>query len=280
MLHQAVVLSGVGERVTIELMADHEPDHAMVDHHEPDRPAVLGLIDLSSQVDFQVVALGLVFVYAAFIRRDRFGSSALDRQQKKAQLTELNASNTKPHVFVLLAAFQLLLVVVVSLCVDALKNFMVVGISAIMSHVFGYLLSEWSGTGMFFDLTGEVTLVVVFLYAYLNIGRPSLRQHLAFFLAGMWAVRLGVFLFWRIVARNGNDWRFNNLILANGRTFSLFCWVCQGTWIWLLGFCLWLLAGVGSEGVHPSADAQLGCVRVQFGCACVCSRVLLLLACW
>jgi len=77
-------------------------------------------------------------------------------------------------------------------------------------------------------------------WSYLHIagGTPSPRQQLCTALSLLWCLRLGVFLFNRIL-RRGADWRFDKLITEP--SYNGFAWVSQGTWVWLQGMCLWQL---------------------------------------
>lgn len=76
-------------------------------------------------------------------------------------------------------------------------------------------------------------------FSFLQIpGEPSPRQQLCTALALVWCLRLGWFLFARIL-RRGSDWRFDKLIIEPA--YNFFAWVSQGTWIWLQGMCLWQL---------------------------------------
>ena len=244
---------------------------------------MLSLANILASPHLQVTAAVLLVVYLIFIRRDAFGKSSLDLTQKKAQSDEMDHTNTKPLTFVCLSVVQPLFVVAVSMYyLDRFGDFTLIGTLAIGAHLAGFALSVATGSDMFFDLTGEVTFASVVAVEYFTIPNPSRRQELAFGLTGVWVLRLGCaflflhpaggyfvcfccvycpplldhwallsivksyfwaryFLFARIVRRGGRDWRFDKLV--KGGAYNAFGWVSQGTWIWLNGFCLWLLAG-------------------------------------
>lgn len=122
-------------------------------------------------------------------------------------------------------------------------------------------------TEKFFDLTGSISYISVVLLALLLIPTVDGR---AWLLAGMvivWAVRLGAFLFRRILAA-GEDRRFREIKTSFAR--FLLTWTLQGLWVTLslaaalaamtsdfrvelggiavLGFLVWL-AGLSIEAI-------------------------------
>lgn len=83
-------------------------------------------------------------------------------------------------------------------------------------------------TEMFFDLTGSISYISVILLALLITPNIDAR---AWLLAGMvivWAVRLGAFLFRRILAA-GEDRRFREIKQSFVR--FLLTWTLQGLWV-------------------------------------------------
>lgn len=126
-------------------------------------------------------------------------------------------------------------------------------------------------TERFFDLTGSITYLAGFTLAILLSPNPDARALLLFALVGIWAIRLGGFLFRRI-SRVGADDRFDEIKPSFLRFLSV--WTLQGLWVtvtgaaalagitsiarreldvWaLVGFLVWLF-GFGIEVV---ADAQ------------------------
>ena len=151
----------------------------------------------------------------------------------------------------------------------------VVAAVAMIAHVAMGLLSFYVlRTNMYFDLTGEVTMLLLIAHRYAASARTP-RQARVAGCALLWCARLGYFLFARIVRRPGHtDFRFDNLL--KGAAYNLFGWCAQATWIWLQGFCLWALFASPAEaaGAPLSAGDVLGCATfaVGFGIEVVADR--------
>ncbi|MDK2980840.1 MAG: hypothetical protein PWQ55_1187 [Chloroflexota bacterium] len=126
-------------------------------------------------------------------------------------------------------------------------------------------------TEKFYDLTGSLTYIIVTLAALVLSGSIDARSYILAGMVVVWALRLGTFLFRRIL-RSGKDDRFD-AIKSNFLRFLL-TWTMQGLWVsftaaaalaaisaqlkvtldgaaWI-GLLVWL-AGLGIEAV---ADAQ------------------------
>jgi steroid 5-alpha reductase family enzyme len=109
-------------------------------------------------------------------------------------------------------------------------------------------------TEMFFDLTGSITYISVVLLALLL--SPSVDER-SWLLAGMviiWAVRLGTFLFRRILAA-GEDRRFREIKQSFPR--FLLTWTLQGLWV-TFSLAAGLAAITASLRVVPGIVATLG----------------------
>eukprot|EP01044_Picomonas_judraskeda_P000753 COSAG03_NODE_36_length_17658_cov_56.766900_10_plen_626_part_00 len=177
-------------------------------------------------------------------------SSFLDRLQKDAQASELDHTNTSPLTFLCLTLIQL------PVC-HHLATWM--GLPTytawipILSHILGFVWGHYVlHSDKWFDVWGECTLFVTFVYSHYDISRrqePSTRQCLATALALLWTTRLGIFLGWRIIQR-GSDWRFTKLI-EGGPAYNVFGWVSQGTWIFLQGMAIWVVHH-GPDGTSNS----------------------------
>lgn len=99
-------------------------------------------------------------------------------------------------------------------------------------------------TERFFDLTGSVTYIALAILALLV--SPS-RSALSVLMAAMvviWAVRLGTFLFRRVL-RSGGDDRFDEILKAPPRLFMT--WTLQGLWIALTGLAAWIVISSGGD---------------------------------
>jgi steroid 5-alpha reductase family enzyme len=155
-------------------------------------------------------------------------SSWLDKAQRNTQRNELDGTNTPGIVFWLLTASQIPVVTLLAWCWEIPQ---LVAHFSMASHAFGSVLSWFVvGDAMFFDVWGEVSIAIAFVISYWQVDEPTPRQRLCTFLAAVWVARLGGFLGWRILVR-GWDWRFAKLM--DGLGYNMFCFVCQGTWIFL-----------------------------------------------
>jgi steroid 5-alpha reductase family enzyme len=83
-------------------------------------------------------------------------------------------------------------------------------------------------TEAFFDLTGSITYLTVVWVAVLLRPGADARSFLLVALVSIWALRLGTFLFRRILAA-GSDPRFDELKLSFARFLTV--WTVQGLWV-------------------------------------------------
>ncbi len=108
-------------------------------------------------------------------------------------------------------------------------------------------------TERYFDLTGSLTYLSVVACA-VALGSRDPRALLLALLVGVWALRLGTFLFRRI-RREGADRRFDALKPSFPR--FLLTWTLQGLWVFLTVSCA--LAAITAEDEVPlGALAALG----------------------
>lgn len=90
-------------------------------------------------------------------------------------------------------------------------------------------------TEKYFDLTGSITYLFS-VSALLNItGTTKITDIIVVFCVAVWAVRLGLFLFNRIV-NDGEDKRFRNIKPNFTRFFMT--WTLQGTWVSMCLLCV------------------------------------------
>uniref|UniRef100_A0A8C5LMK5 Steroid 5-alpha reductase C-terminal domain-containing protein n=1 Tax=Leptobrachium leishanense TaxID=445787 RepID=A0A8C5LMK5_9ANUR len=85
-------------------------------------------------------------------------------------------------------------------------------------------------TEKFYDLAGSGTFVLLAHVSLRWIGTKYLRQQIQTGLITLWGIRLGLFLFLRIL-RDGRDKRFNGVRDDPG-TFFIY-WTVQGLWIFI-----------------------------------------------
>jgi len=83
-------------------------------------------------------------------------------------------------------------------------------------------------TEKFYDLTGSLTYLTVSISAVLLSESPDARAWLLMALVIIWAVRLGSFLFTRVL-KSGKDSRFDEIKPSLPR--FLLAWTLQGLWI-------------------------------------------------
>ena len=110
-------------------------------------------------------------------------------------------------------------------------------------------------TERYFDLTGSLTYLSVVACA-VALGNRDPRALLLAVLVGVWALRLGTFLFRRI-RREGADRRFDTLKPSFPR--FLLTWTLQGLWVFLTVACA-LAAITAADGRPLGALAALGTV--------------------
>ncbi len=107
-------------------------------------------------------------------------------------------------------------------------------------------------TERYFDLTGSLTYLSVVACA-VAAGSRDVRALLLALLVGVWALRLGTFLFRRI-RREGADRRFDSLKPDFAR--FLLTWTLQGLWVFLTVSCA--LAAMTAPARPLGALAALG----------------------
>jgi len=99
-----------------------------------------------------------------------------------------------------------------------------------------------------FDITGEISVFFVVLTSVLVNGAYSPRQLISTFLVLVWDIRLGYFLFKRILVRGG-DWRFDEM--NDFKVYTLFCWSSQPVWLVYTVIPLMLLHASPTEANGP-----------------------------
>jgi len=89
-------------------------------------------------------------------------------------------------------------------------------------------------TEHYFDLTGSLTHITLIVVALLGSSRVDLRSILVSAMVGVWAVRLGSFLFLR-ARKTGGDGRFDTIKHHPATFFSW--WSLQALWVFVTGSC-------------------------------------------
>ncbi|MDH3483014.1 MAG: DUF1295 domain-containing protein [Myxococcales bacterium] len=103
-------------------------------------------------------------------------------------------------------------------------------------------------TERFYDLVGSLTYLAVTTFAIVSTYSDDTRSIALGILVGVWAVRLGSFLFRRIRS-DGSDGRFDEIKMSASR--FLVAWTLQGLWVFLT-LCAALAA------ITTTASSNLG----------------------
>lgn len=115
--------------------------------------------------------------------------------------------------------------------VGSVPVFAMCGLLAFAVNWLAFIPSNTAQTEKYYDLTGSITYVTVTLVAVLLSGGLDARAWIAAFMVIVWTLRLGVFLFRRIVQSEGRDGRFDEIKVDPVRFFS--AWTIQGLWVLL-----------------------------------------------
>ena len=113
----------------------------------------------------------------------------------------------------------------------------VFALCALLAYVINwvvYVPSSRAKTEKYFDLTGSVTYLAVIVVALLLSDDLDARAAIVAAMVGVWALRLGSFLF-RRVRRDGRDGRFDEIKVDPLRFFMT--WTLQGLWVLLTVAC-------------------------------------------
>lgn len=104
-------------------------------------------------------------------------------------------------------------------------------------------------TEKYYDLIGSLTYLSTLAISVfvLPISKISVRQMIVTSCAGIWAIRLGSFLFYRIHTSGGTDSRFTEMKKDWGK--FLIAWTIQGAWVFIT--LLSVLVANQSEDTEP-----------------------------
>ena len=97
-------------------------------------------------------------------------------------------------------------------------------------HWLVFLPSFVFQTEHYFDLTGALSYLATLAVAYIAYPQMGLRSMLICAMIGIWALRLGTFLFLR-VKKDGKDRRFDEIKKSFFR--FLFTWTLGGAWVFI-----------------------------------------------
>jgi steroid 5-alpha reductase family enzyme len=117
-----------------------------------------------------------------------------------------------------------------SVQVGGFPVFAVCGLLAYAINWVAFIPANIAKTERYYDLTGSITYLSVVFVAVLLSGDLDVRAVIVAFMVGVWAIRLGTFLF-RRVRREGKDQRFDEIKTSSIR--FLMTWTLQGLWVLL-----------------------------------------------
>ena len=127
--------------------------------------------------------------------------------------------------------------------VGSIAVFAVCGLLAYVINWVVFVPSNRAKTEHYFDLTGSITYLTVTAVAVVLSDDLDARAIIVAIMVGVWAMRLGTFLF-RRVRRDGRDGRFDEIKVDPLRFFMT--WTLQGLWVLLTLACA-LAIITGSE---------------------------------
>lgn len=127
--------------------------------------------------------------------------------------------------------------------VGSIAVFAVCGLLAYVINWVVFVPSNRAKTEHYFDLTGSITYLTVTAVAVVLSDDLDARAIIVAIMVGVWALRLGSFLF-RRVRRDGRDGRFDEIKIDPLRFFMT--WTLQGLWVLLTLACA-LAIITGSE---------------------------------
>ena len=123
--------------------------------------------------------------------------------------------------------------------------FIICGVIAFAIQWVAFIPAWFLQTERFYDLTGSITYLSVMVIALLLSNKTDVVSLLLVVLIVLWALRLGSFLFKRIL-QDGNDKRFDE-IKPNFLRF-LTAWTLQGLWVYIT-------AGAALAAISSSANS-------------------------
>ena len=99
-------------------------------------------------------------------------------------------------------------------------------------HYIVFIPSFIFKTERFFDITGSITFLSVIFYIFYNRNLEDFNYSgiILLVLIGLWTLRLGLFLFYRVI-KDGKDKRFDEL-KTNFLKFMT-VWTMSGTWVFI-----------------------------------------------
>ena len=157
-----------------------------------------------------------------------------------------------------------------SVSLGPLPLFALCAVAAYLINWVVFIPSNAAKTEKYYDLTGSVTYVTITLAALALSDDPDLRALIAAAMVIVWALRLGTFLFRRIL-RDGRDGRFDTIKTDPLRFFMT--WTLQGLWVLLTAAAAWaIITSDDREGLGWIAFVGIAVWAAGFGIEVIADR--------
>lgn len=121
-------------------------------------------------------------------------------------------------------------------------------IGAFAVQVLVWIPSTLLRTERFFDLTGSATFILITVALVALAPAPDARSLILGGMVVVWALRLGSFLFTRVL-RSGSDDRFDDIKTAPLRFLRV--WVLQGLWVSVTASAAWIAISAPASARAP-----------------------------
>eukprot|EP01084_Bolivina_argentea_P228576 386026_1 len=175
------------------------------------------------------------------ITNDNSLESYLETLMKRNEFKAMN----EPITWVISIVIELVFLTIFSTWLDSYFEsghyFRKLALIPTIMHKCAWILAFVFQTGYFFDIIGEISLVITLLWSIFlitdNIQNISSRKILITACVIIWGIRLGAFSVIQMVNR-GKDFRFKKIKKA--LFFYLFCHIAQSVWIFLVCLCLFI----------------------------------------
>jgi steroid 5-alpha reductase family enzyme len=159
---------------------------------------------------------------------------------------------------------------------DGISIMQTVAIISFGLNILAYIPAFLLQTERFYDITGCITYISCTIYSLVagysaNGNNLRLQAIIASSLTMVWSLRLGIFLFTRIM-RDGKDDRFDE-IKKNFVRF-LIAWTLQGLWVYLTAYAVFIVNSNGNteDNIKPLEIVGLVIWALGFGIEVIADR--------
>ena len=133
-----------------------------------------------------------------------------------------------------------------------LPLFAVCGVLIFIIQWIAFIPSYIYKTEKYFDLTGSLTYITMVVLVLTTVKSGDIRAWIILIAVALWAIRLGAFLFTRILS-SGSDTRFDNL--KTNFLKLLMTWSLQGLWIFVT-------FGAGLAALSSKKESEFGILDI------------------